>query len=61
MALCFVMMFGRIGTVAGSNFIGAVIHGYCDAIFMVAAPCLVVAAAATYYILQKHEIPSKSK
>lgn len=58
MALCFVMMFGRIGTVGGSNFIGAVIHGYCDVIFMVAAPCLVVAASVTYYILQKHERPS---
>lgn len=59
MALCFVMMIGRIGTVVGSNFIGAVIHGYCDVIFIVAAPCLVVAAGVTFYILQKHERPSK--
>lgn len=59
MALCFVMMFGRIGTVAGSNFIGAVIHGYCEVIIMVAAPCLVLTAIVSYYILQKHETPSK--
>lgn len=37
MALCFVMMFGRIGGVAGSNFLGAVINGYCGMIFLVAA------------------------
>lgn len=41
MALCFVMMFGRIGGVAGSNFIGAVINGYCGVIFIVAAFVLV--------------------
>lgn len=41
MALCFVMMFGRIGGVAGSNFIGAVINGYCGVIFIVAAIVLV--------------------
>lgn len=34
MALCFIMMFGRIGAVVGSNFVGAVLEGNCDLIFL---------------------------
>lgn len=30
MALCFILMFGRIGAVIGGNIIGALIANYCD-------------------------------
>lgn len=34
MALCLVMMFGRIGAVLGSNFVGAMLGSECDTIFV---------------------------
>lgn len=35
MALCFVMMSGRIGAVVGSNMVGALLNGRCDWIFWI--------------------------
>lgn len=35
MALCFIMMSGRIGAVVGSNFVGAVLDGNCEYVFSV--------------------------
>lgn len=62
MALCFVMMFGRIGGVAGSNFLGAVINGYCGVIFIVAALVLVRMYRTPlyrYYMTLIHFLPSQ--
>lgn len=33
MALCFVMMFGRIGAVVGSNFVGVILNSHCNIMF----------------------------
>lgn len=41
MALCFVMMSGRIGAVVGSNFVGAVLNGNCGYVFGVFTGMLV--------------------
>lgn len=34
MALCFILMFGRIGAVIGGNLIGALIGSHCNVIFI---------------------------
>lgn len=35
MALCLILMFGRLGSVAGSNLVGALIASHCNLIFFV--------------------------
>lgn len=41
MALCLIMMFGRLGSVAGANIVGALLFTACDVIFYVAAFVLI--------------------
>lgn len=33
MATCMILMFGRLGAVAGSNFVGILLDGHCELIF----------------------------
>lgn len=33
MATCMILMLGRLGAVAGSNFIGIMLNGHCELIF----------------------------
>ena len=33
MATCLILMFGRLGAVGGSNFVGLLLDGYCELIF----------------------------
>lgn len=40
MALCFIMMAGRIGAIVGSNYTGALIEGNCEVIFILNAAFL---------------------
>lgn len=40
MALCFIMMSGRIGAIVGSNYTGALIDGNCNVIFILNASIL---------------------
>ncbi|XP_037050123.1 synaptic vesicle glycoprotein 2B-like [Bradysia coprophila] len=53
MALCLVMMFGRIGAVVGSNFVGALLDGECSAIFTINASLLLVATIICFIVMRK--------
>lgn len=33
MATCLILMFGRLGAVGGSNFVGLLLDGHCELIF----------------------------
>lgn len=40
MALCLVMMFGRLGAVTGGNIVGALLFNHCNSIFYISASAL---------------------
>lgn len=49
MALCFIMMSGRVGAIVGSNYTGALIEGYCDGIFILNASILLGKTCFKYF------------
>lgn len=53
MALCMVVMFGRIGSVAGGNVIGALLEGNCDYVFGILAVLMFICIGMGYYIMTK--------
>ncbi|XP_037037557.1 synaptic vesicle glycoprotein 2B-like [Bradysia coprophila] len=53
MALCLIMMFGRMGAAAGGNIIGALLFTQCNAIFYISASVLLVATGISYVVMKK--------
>lgn len=55
MALCFVMMSGRVGAVVGSNIIGALLEGNCNYVFGLLSAFMLFSSGVGYYIMTKIE------
>lgn len=48
MALCFINIFGRIGSLAGGNYYGALLYSNCEAIFIMNGVLLTSNYSYTY-------------
>lgn len=55
MALCYVVMFGRIGAVVGANIIGALLNGSCNYIFGLLGTLMLISTGGAFYIMRKIE------
>lgn len=53
MALCFIMMSARIGSVVGSNFVGALLFEHCEPMFGVFTGLLTGKTRSFYYYKPK--------
>lgn len=53
MALCLIMMFGRIGAVVGGNIVASLLFTQCNVIFYISASVLLVAMGMSLVVMKK--------
>lgn len=61
MSVCISLMFGRLGCVFGTFFIGALLKNYCDISFYVCGGSLIVAAILSFFIPKVKETDELTK
>lgn len=50
MAVCIALMFGRLGTVVGSNMLGVLLENYCELTFVIPSVLLIVCGVLSFFI-----------
>lgn len=59
MAMCLIMMSGRLGAVVGSNIIGLAIFSNCDMLFYIFVAIIVIAAICSTFLPEKKNLKNK--
>lgn len=55
MATCLILMFGRLGAVGGSNFVGILLDGHCELIFYLYGALIISKSTSISAIFQAFE------